>query len=30
ARKYLEDRKVPQESWAHFGLGWAPRNRQEL
>ena len=30
ARKYLEDRKVPQESWAHFGLGWAPRNRQDL
>ncbi|MFT7517006.1 MAG: DNA primase [Myxococcota bacterium] len=29
-RKYLEDRQVPQESWAHFGLGWAPRNRQNL
>ncbi|HIA38986.1 MAG TPA: DNA primase [Planctomycetes bacterium] len=30
ARKYLEDRQVPAESWGHFGLGWAPRNRQDL
>jgi DNA primase len=30
ARQYLVDRKVPADSWAQFGLGWAPRNRQNL
>ncbi|MDP6963374.1 MAG: DNA primase, partial [Planctomycetota bacterium] len=30
ARNYLIERQVPKSSWSEFGLGWAPRNRQEL
>lgn len=30
ARKYLLDRGIPKECWAEFGVGWAPRSRQDL
>ncbi len=28
ARAYLTDRRIPEEAWNTFGLGWAPRDRQ--
>jgi len=30
ARQYLLDRCIPESSWSEFGIGWAPRGRQEL
>ncbi len=30
ARQYLQARKIAEESWQQFGLGWAPTNRQVL
>ena len=30
AREYLLDRNIPESSWQDFGIGWAPRGRQEL
>ncbi|MGB0954234.1 MAG: DNA primase [Planctomycetota bacterium] len=30
ARKYLLDRSIPESCWQDFGIGWAPRGRQEL
>ena len=30
ARSYLLDRNIPETSWQEFGIGWAPRARQQL